>query len=377
MKNTKTYLALIATVIIAIVTVISCDKNLDKTDPNAVIVSQFFKNSAELQSATNSVYAAFHGGNLVGREWFFLHDTRSDEVATGGSQLEQPRAQLLNGVHDPTNSVMNSVWNALYTLIHRANTVIQNGPDVTDNAPLRDRSIAEAKFLRAWAYFELVSQWGGVPIYTSTVTGADSYQPRSNEDAVYTLIIQDLQDAATVLPGKSGYPASDNGRATKAAANALLGRVLMQKGDYAGAKTALLNVPGSGADGYSLTDRYLDNFELETEFSNESILEAIYVDKGDNNFNNSNSNFSSLQKKNILPAVYISPNPVKNVLHIRGLSANGRKTISIINVYGKLLQRTVTANTAYSTDVKTLATGMYYIGIEENNKITRLKFIKE
>jgi len=285
MKNTKTYLALIATVIIAIVTVISCDKNLDKTDPNAVIVSQFFKNSAELQSATNSVYAAFHGGNLVGREWFFLHDTRSDEVATGGSQLEQPRAQLLNGVHDPTNSVMNSVWNALYTLIHRANTVIQNGPDVTDNAPLRDRSIAEAKFLRAWAYFELVSQWGGVPIYTSTVTGADSYQPRSNEDAVYTLIIQDLQDAATVLPGKSGYPASDNGRATKAAANALLGRVLMQKGDYAGAKTALLNVPGSGADGYSLTDRYLDNFELETEFSNESILEAIYVDKGDNNFN--------------------------------------------------------------------------------------------
>jgi len=104
---------------------------------------------------------------------------------------------------------------------------------------------------------------------------------------------------------------------------------------------------------------------------------AIARFKEDNNFNNSNSNFSGLQKKHILPDVYLSPNPVKNVLHIQGLSANGRKTISIINVYGKLLQRTVTANTAYSTDVKTLATGMYYIGIEENNKITRLKFIKE
>ena len=50
-----------------------------------------------------------------------------------------------------------------------------------------------------------------------------------------------LQDAAAVLPAKSG--ASDNGRATNAAANALLGRVLMQKGDYAGAKTALLKIP--------------------------------------------------------------------------------------------------------------------------------------
>ena len=285
MKNKKLYLGIFIAGLILTITIISCDKNLNKTDPNVVIVDQFFKNSAELQSATNAVYSAFHGGNLVGREWFFLHDTRSDEVATGGSQLEAPRAQLLNGIHDPTNSVMNSVWNALYTLIHRANTVIQNGPNVTDNASIRDRSIAEAKFLRAWAYFELVSQWGAVPIYTSTVTGADSYQPRSKEEDVYALIIQDLHDAVSGLPGKSGYASGDNGRATKAAANALLGRVLMQKGDYAGAKTALLAIPTTGADGYALTDRYLDNFEVEGEFSKESIFEAIFVDKGDNNFN--------------------------------------------------------------------------------------------
>src|SRR5450432_3510430 len=189
MKNKKTFLAFFAGVIILIVTINSCDKNLNKTDPDHLIVDQYFKNSTELLSATNAIYADIHGSNLVGREWFFLHDTRSDEVATGGSQLEQPRAQLLNGVHDPTNSVMNSVWNSLYTMIHRTNTVIQNGPAVTDNNTLRDRCVAEAKFLRAWAYFDLVSQWGPVPIYTSTVTGADSYQPRSKVDDVYALII--------------------------------------------------------------------------------------------------------------------------------------------------------------------------------------------
>jgi starch-binding outer membrane protein, SusD/RagB family len=295
MKNKRIYSWIGLVGIILTITVVSCDKNLDKVDPNSVVVDQFFKTSAELESGTNAIYAVLHGGNLVGREWFFLHDTRSDEVATGGSQLESPRAQLLTGVHDPTNGVMNSVWNALYTLIHRANTVISRGPQVTDNNALRDRCINEAKFLRAWAYFELVSQWGPVPVYTTPATGADSYQPRAKEDDVYALIIADLTAAAAGLPGKSGI---EKGRATNAAANAVLGRVLMQKGDYAGAKTALLKIPTAGADGYRLVDRYLDNFEagLSTptndgkldesfEFNDESIFEAIFVDKGNKNFN--------------------------------------------------------------------------------------------
>ena len=294
MKSKKIYSGFIIGALITII-IFSCDKNLDKTDPNAVVVNQFFKNSTELLSGTNAIYSVMHGGNLVGREWFFLHDTRSDEVATGGSQLETPRAQLLNGVHDPTNGVMNSVWNALYTLIHRANTVIINAPEITDNTTLRDRCVVEAKFLRAWAYFELVSQWGGVPIYTTPATGADSYQPRSPEADVYTLIIADLQAAAAGSPGKSGI---EKGRATKATANALLGRVQMQKGDYAAAKTALLAIPSAGTDGYMLRDRYLDNFEagLPTptdagkldesfEFNDESIFEAIFVDKGNTDFN--------------------------------------------------------------------------------------------
>jgi len=282
MKNKKIYLGFIITCVIITITINSCDKNLNKTNPNALTVDGYFKNSSELLKGTNAIYSVFHSNPLVAREWFFVHDTRSDEVASGGSQLEQPRAQLLTGTHDPTNSVMNSFWNALYTLIHRANTVIENGSTVTDNATLRDRCIGEAKFFRAWAYFELVSMWGPVPIYSITVKGPAEYQGRAKEDDVYALIISDLTAAATILPGKSGI---DKGRATNAAANALLGRVLMQKGDYAGAKTAFLKIPTSGADGYALTDRYLDNFEVEGEFNKESIFEAVFFDKGDNNFN--------------------------------------------------------------------------------------------
>jgi starch-binding outer membrane protein, SusD/RagB family len=277
MKKIKIYLgAFFAMAIIAAV-IVACDKNLDKTDPNAVTVDQYFKNSAELLAGTNAAYSAFHGGNLVGREWFFLHDTRSDEFASGGPQLEVPRFQLLTGVHDPTNSVMGSVWSALYTVIHRANTVIANAPNVTDNNTLRDRCVAEAKFLRAWAYFDLVSQWGPVPVYTGPVSNPTEFGPRMPEADVYAQILSDLNDAIPVLPPKGS---TDNGRATNAAANVLLGRVQMQRGDYAAAKAALLAITG-----YSLVPRYLDNFEEETEFNNESIFEAVYFNPGDVGFN--------------------------------------------------------------------------------------------
>jgi starch-binding outer membrane protein, SusD/RagB family len=281
MKSNKTYKYLVSIGVVVLV-IFSCKKGLDTTNPNVVTTDNYFKNSSELTAATNAIYSTWHASSLVAREWFFLHDLRSDDVSSGGSQLEAPRNQILIGVVDPANPVMNAVWNSLYTVIHRANTVTDNAPLVTDNTALRDRLVGEAKFLRGWAYFDLVSQWGSVPLYKTTVKTPADYQPKAKVEDIYAFIVKDLQDAAAILPGKSG---TDKGRATAAAANAMLGRVLMQSGDYAGAKAALLKVPTSGADGYALAARFLDNFEEETEFNNESIFEMIYSDKGDNNFN--------------------------------------------------------------------------------------------
>lgn len=263
-------------------TLLSCENKLDTTNTNVVSPDTYFKNTGELVLATNAIYGTLRSPALVGREWFFVHDLKSDDVAAGGGQLEAPRRQILQGSADPTNPLIGSMWNGLYIIIHRANTVIENGSKLVETSPLKDRSLGEAKFLRAWAYYELVSMWGGVPIYTNAVTSPGDSKPRSKEDDVYAQIIKDLQEAAAVLPVKG---ATDKGRATSGAANALLGRVLMQKGDYAGAKTALANVTG-----YTLTDRFLDNFEEEGEFNSESIFEVVFFDKGDNNFNWGNYN---------------------------------------------------------------------------------------
>jgi starch-binding outer membrane protein, SusD/RagB family len=270
-----------STAMVMLLGLVACEKKLDKTNTSYPDLAGYFKNSEELLRGTNSIYSIYHGGQLVGREWYFIEDLRSDDVSAGGGQLEVPRAQILNGNTTPDNSVMNSVWNGWYTVIHRANTVIANGPQVTDNTSLRDRCIAEAKFFRALAYFELVYKWGPVPVYLQPVTAANQFQPRIPETEIYDQIVKDLKDAIAVLPLLYGL--DDRGRPTKGAANAVLGRVYLQKGEYDNAKAALLEVVNSKQ--YTINAPYIDNFLEETEFGAESIFEAVYFQNIPNQFN--------------------------------------------------------------------------------------------
>jgi hypothetical protein len=292
MKYTKRNMYLLATtIILGTVAIVACNKKLDVLDQNNPTIESYFKTAAELQNGVNAVYSTLRSGNLIGREWFFTHDMRGGETAPGGSQLEAPRAELLKQASPaPSNSVMTSVWTGCYQMINRANLVITKAPDVTDDIALRDETVGEAEFLRAWAYFELVSMWGDVPLYTEPIASPTDFKGKSAAADIYTLIISDLNDAASKLPDA----ASQQGRATKGAANALLGRVEMQNGDYGAAKTALLKVYGK----YKLVDNFSDNFDGDVkygtglslthnagEFNSESIFEVVFVDKGDNNFN--------------------------------------------------------------------------------------------
>jgi hypothetical protein len=122
---------------------ISCEKKLDQTNPNFLSPDTYYKTAAELLRGTNAVYSAMRGSNLVAREWFFTHDLRSGEMAAGGGQLEAPRAQILGGTAiDASNTVLTADWNGLYTMIHRANTVIGSAVNVTDQPALRDSAVA-------------------------------------------------------------------------------------------------------------------------------------------------------------------------------------------------------------------------------------------
>ena len=181
---------------------ISCkDDILDKVSPNEAIVEDFYKNGAQIVAAVNAVYSSLQSLDLVCREYFFVHDLRSDDMGSGGGQLETPRAQLLTGTHDPANSLLTSVWRGWYRLIHQANQVIQNAPKATENVTdeLKDRVVGEAKFLRGWAYFDLVVLFGGVPLMETYATDIGEDKPRATEAEVYALITADLLDAIAQL----------------------------------------------------------------------------------------------------------------------------------------------------------------------------------
>ncbi len=249
----------------------ACSPNLlDKVNPNGGTPESYYSTADELTKGVNAVYAQIQGFSLTAREWFFVHDLRSDEMATGGGQLEVPRSQLLTGVQTPTNSVLNEVWNGFFRTIHRANSVIAGSVNTQNiDATLKARLVGEAKFLRAWAYSDLVLLWGGVPLYEKPGTALSDAKPRADINDIYTLIIKDLTDIQKDLP--LTYTGSDLGRVTRGAAQALLARVLMFKGDYAAARTELNKIYDSKV--YKLMDNYTDNFLEETAFNAESLFE--------------------------------------------------------------------------------------------------------
>jgi hypothetical protein len=278
--------------LLSMIAITACTKKLNVLDGNNPTSESYFKTAVELQNGVNAVYSTLRSGQLTARELYTVHDMRGGEFAPGGPQLEAPRAELYNQpAPAASNSVITSIWNGCYQMINRANLVIQKAPGVTDNTSMRDRILGEAKFLRAWAYYELVSQWGEVPVYTEPITAPTQFKGKSPIADIYALVVADLTDAAAKLPAT--YGASDNGRATSGAAYTLLGRVQMQNGNYTAAKTALLNVYGK----YSLVANYNWNFDGDVkddngvtqtsghEFNSESIFEVVFVDKGNGDFN--------------------------------------------------------------------------------------------
>lgn len=268
----------VLTCLIALMTTVSCDEDqLNKVNPNGVTFETFFNNETELTSGVNSIYAIVQSNSLVSREWFFTHDLRGDEMASGGGQLETPRNQILIGVHDPGNRLSNLQWQGWYRVIHRANVVILKAPEVENiNTAIRDRLLGEARFLRAWAYYELATHFGDVPIYDEFVQSVEGSKPRSSQSEAYALAKSDLTFAEGALPAT--YDDANLGRVTSAAAQMLHARILLQEGDYAGAKTQLEKIVNSGQ--YSLTDNYLDLTNEEGEFNSESIFEIVYAPSG-------------------------------------------------------------------------------------------------
>lgn len=264
----------IVVVLFGILAINSCDnKDLELQNPNELSPDTYFKTEAQIQATVNAAYANLQTRGLYARHIFFALDNMSQENK-GNPQLEGNKTPFLNFSFDASSDIIQYYWEACFLGISKANFILDNEakikalPNSTLSQERKNKFLGEAHFLRAYYYFLLVARFGDLPIYTTqTVTGAG----RSPKADVYKLITDDLDFASKNLLSKS---AEQKGRATKEAAYAYLGKVLLYQKKYDEALVALNNVSG-----FSLESNFYNNFMDETEHGPESIFEIEYDEK--------------------------------------------------------------------------------------------------
>lgn len=252
-----------------------CRKFLDNEIPGAFPESDFYKTDADVTQAVTGVYDMMqaHYNNNWG-SLFMVKSLLSDESNCGGSNAgDQPGYQTLDDyTFDATNDKVRDAWRMCYFTIYRANKVINKSDDAT---PLKKRLKAEAKVLRAYNYFELVSLWGNVPLVLDDIPPSQfTTTPRAAKADVYRQIEKDLTEAAVELPVKTGYAVGDRFRVSKGTAQALLGKALLYQQKWAEAAAAFDLVINSGV--YTVAPNIGSVFSQSGEFGQESLFEISY-----------------------------------------------------------------------------------------------------
>lgn len=203
-----------------------------------------------------------------------LGEIASDNTLCGGeSSTDVPGFQQIDDmIHTPVNDNLQDVWNWMFAGVQRAAYVIEFKDKIDFQG--KDALVAEAYFLRAYYNFELVKWFGPIPIKASGRfdVGDEQSLPRSPKNEVYALIENDLLTAIESLP----LNAAQDGRATRGAAQALLGKAYVYQDKFEDASQVLEEVINSGQ--YQLVSDYNSIFEHVGENGPGSVFEVQYTD---------------------------------------------------------------------------------------------------
>ncbi len=257
------------------------EEDLVQLDPNNTTPEKYFSLKSQIEASLFSGYAALQSNRIGARWYFFINDLRSGELV-GTSALFTTGQRIAKGQQIPTDNEIGEFWTGLYRMVHYSNTTLEG---IENNTTLDEATLnplrAEARFLRGWAYNELATHFGGVPLYQARVETPEGAVGKSSEAEVLDFAQEDLKFAAENLPESWG--ANDKGRATRYSAQGILARSYMQQDELAAAKPVLEGIVSSGK--FSLQDRFGANFEEENNFLPESLFEIVYSQVGDFNWN--------------------------------------------------------------------------------------------
>lgn len=268
----------------------SCNEDfLDIKPEDKIEAENFFQTQEDAVASVSAIYANLRFWRLAGFGPLIL-SIAGDDAEKGSSPGDAAFFNDINNFnYTPSAFIINDYWTGQFYGINLCNQTITNVPGITMDETLKTRLLAEARFLRAHHYFNLVRTFGGVPIFDGLPADNNYNIPRNSKEEVYNFILADLQFAKENLP--ASYGSTDIGRATKGAANGYIAKVNMYLGNWAEVLAATNEVMASG---YDLLPNYNSVFRIANENSVESIFEvqATFVS---GNCDLSNSQFSQVQ----------------------------------------------------------------------------------
>jgi hypothetical protein len=329
----------------------SCTKNLLNTVPVTTLSDlTAFSTSDKILAGVNSLYAQVLNASYYGGRFLIFNEQRGDEFSQNDGN-NSTGANVWNESITSSGDFVNQVWTAAYQSINSANIMITNiGPSTVISDSLKKNYIAEAKFIRAFNYLSLVETYArpyamdkngpGLPLrLTPSTSGAGSNLAFSTVAAVYTQIIQDLNDAETDLP--AGYPTAmlNASRANKASAIALKTRAYLIMDDYADviAEASKL-VPATAPFQYtagSVTRKLESN--IATIFTGsyvgvEAVFSLPFV-----NASETPTNQSALAYNYLYPILYLNSAGIAADSVFGVTSTDARKGLTKTNTTGQLL----------------------------------------
>lgn len=252
----------------------ACDNFIENEVTGIQTLDSYYSNYDECNKAVLGCYASLSPQDWWEMDFFWMvGDICSDDAFKGNTNEGDQRdfGNLANFNITASNEWLETKWRYSYQGIYRANLAIERIPLAPIPQEDIDQFVAEAKFLRAIQYFELVKNWGGVPLLTEPLSVSDAQLSRATEADIWAQIEKDLTEASTYLPQKSGMQADQMGRATKGAALAYLAKAAIYQQKYQEANTYAEQVINLGD--YNLNDAFEDVWSINNPNGNGSIFE--------------------------------------------------------------------------------------------------------
>jgi hypothetical protein len=263
------------TVLFTLLLLTACSDYLNEELAGTYTTENFYKTEEHALLAITGVYNITSFVSTNNAIWVF-GDVASDDAIKGGSSGDQIDIQFLNDFdYSRNNGYLEKMWKHYYEGITRANYLLYYGNDIAMDPDLKARILGEAKFLRAYFYFNLVNIFGEVPLKLLPPLNTDLINiGKSSTTAIYEQIEKDLREAEAVIPAiYSGQ--ANTGRITKGAALGLLSKVHLYQNQWEEALTQITALEALNI--YSLVSLYSDNFSEATEGNAESIYEIQHL----------------------------------------------------------------------------------------------------